>query len=463
MSAAQRGKGESPRSPFVHRNVKLFVAFRIFFNARFYYPVFTILFIDFGLSMAQFALLNAVWAATIVLWEVPSGALADVLGRRRLLKVAGVIMVLEIGLLCFAPRGNPGVLFLFFFLNRFLSGTAEASASGADEALAYDTLKQHNQEEQWPRVLEVQVRLQSIAFVVTMSLGAAIYDPALMQSLVDFIGLNLTLTQAITLRLPLFVTLFMAFVALGVTLSFQALPDECTNENLDDCQKRPGMREAFALTISAGRWILTTPIALLVILAGLLFDSVARMVITLSSQYYRMIQLPEASFGLIGSLAALLGLFVPRMARYLAEHQSPGQNFMVVAAVVGLGVTGMTFFWPYWGLLPALILISAMYFNGFFMSHYLNQMTSSHRRATVLSFKGLSFNLAYGLAGILYSLLLAFMRKQPATNPALLSGGDLENLIFVKSFAVFPVAFLVALIPFVIYARRRMKSITKEK
>jgi hypothetical protein len=120
----------------------------------------------------------------------------------------------------------------------------------------------------------------------------------------------------------------------------------------------------------------------------------------------------------------------------------------------------MTLFWPYWGLLPALILSSAMYFNGFFMSHYLNQMTSSHRRATVLSFKGLSFNLAYGLAGILYSLLLAFMRQQPATNPALVSGGELENLIFVKSFAVFPAAFLVALIPFVIYARRRMKSIT---
>jgi len=30
------------------------------FNCRFYYPIFTILFLDFGLSVAQFAVLNAV-------------------------------------------------------------------------------------------------------------------------------------------------------------------------------------------------------------------------------------------------------------------------------------------------------------------------------------------------------------------------------------------------------------------
>ncbi|RPJ75670.1 MAG: MFS transporter, partial [Desulfobacteraceae bacterium] len=50
-------------SPFEVRNVTLFIWFRLFFNARFYYPVFTVLFLDFGLSLEQFALLNAAWAA----------------------------------------------------------------------------------------------------------------------------------------------------------------------------------------------------------------------------------------------------------------------------------------------------------------------------------------------------------------------------------------------------------------
>lgn len=72
----------SPDSALKQPNIRRFIAFRILFNARFYYPVFTILFLDFGLTLEQFAILNAAWAASIVLLEVPSGALADTIGRR---------------------------------------------------------------------------------------------------------------------------------------------------------------------------------------------------------------------------------------------------------------------------------------------------------------------------------------------------------------------------------------------
>ena len=117
------------KSPFAIPNVRLFIAFRVFFNARFYYPVFTILFLDFGLTLDQFALLNAAWAASIVMLEVPSGALADTIGRRNLLIVTGILMVIEILLLCFVPLGNAGLLFAVFLVNRVLSGAAEAAAS----------------------------------------------------------------------------------------------------------------------------------------------------------------------------------------------------------------------------------------------------------------------------------------------------------------------------------------------
>jgi MFS family permease len=70
-------------------NVRLFLAFRLLFNCRFYYPVYTILFLDLGLSLGEFAALNVIWALTIVLLEVPSGALADRFGRRPLVVAAG--------------------------------------------------------------------------------------------------------------------------------------------------------------------------------------------------------------------------------------------------------------------------------------------------------------------------------------------------------------------------------------
>ena len=75
-----------------------------FYNARAYYPVLAILFTDLGLSLDEYVLLNAVWAAAIFLLEVPSGALADTIGRKRLLVFSAALMVVEMAVLLFAPK-----------------------------------------------------------------------------------------------------------------------------------------------------------------------------------------------------------------------------------------------------------------------------------------------------------------------------------------------------------------------
>lgn len=134
------------------RNIPLFIAFRVAFNARWYYPILAVLFLDFGLTLEQYALLNVAWAAAIVLLEVPSGALADVIGRRRMVVIAGAFMVGEFLILCCTPFGFRW-LFPLFLLNRILSGAAEACASGADESLAYDSLRAEGREAEWPAVL----------------------------------------------------------------------------------------------------------------------------------------------------------------------------------------------------------------------------------------------------------------------------------------------------------------------
>jgi MFS family permease len=303
------------RSPFAHPNVKLFVAFRLFFNSRFYYPVFSILFLDFGLTLSQFAILNSVWAATIVICEVPSGALADIVGRKNLLVFSGFLMVAEMALLAFAPGGDADLLFLFFLANRILSGMAEASASGADEALAYDTLVRDGNVRDWGIVLEKQMLVRSVGFIVSMILGAAVYDPELMQKASDFLGLGMTFDKNVTLRLPLYLTLVLAICALGSSILMEEIrPDDC--EETAGCSK--SVLEAFKLTFRAGRWILTTPFVLAVMLTGLVFDSFSRMLITMGSQYYRIIEIPEAMFGFIGSALAVGGIFIPRIARRLA-------------------------------------------------------------------------------------------------------------------------------------------------
>jgi MFS family permease len=451
------------KSPFQIRNVRLFIAFRIFFNSRFYYPIFTILFLDFGLTLQQFALLNAVWAATIVLLEVPSGALADTIGRKNLLVFTGVLMVIEMALLCFAPRENINLLFAVFLFNRVLSGTAEAAASGADEAIAFDALKKEGNPAEWPRVLEKQMRLQSMAYMGAMSLGAAVYDPVLMQYVANWLGFNVHISQHITLRFPLYLTFMMAILTLWTTLRMQEVSAQPSGSIESEGGYGNSIIQALRLTIQAGHWILKTPFALVIILAGLLFDNCIRMLITLNSQYYRTINLPEASFGLISSGLSVLGLFIPWLALSMVRKRSPVFNLWVMAALTLLGLVGYTYAWPIIGLLPVILIRIVIYLQNFFQSHYLNRITSSEQRATVLSFKGLSFNLAYGFIGVLYSFLLAFLRAQATHTQNFLTANELQNVVFIKSLSYFPWYFILTMTITLVFARWKLRGLNDHK
>jgi hypothetical protein len=229
-----------------------------------------------------------------------------------------------------------------------------------------------------------------------------------------------------------------------------------------ECEKSEhgptSMLQALKLTLQAGGWILKTPFALVIILAGLMFDNCIRMVITLGSQYYRLISLPEATFGLIGSGFAVLGLVIPRLAYQMVNRNSPSFNFASMAILTGLGLIGMTFFLPIIGLLPVALLSAVMYLDRFFQSHYLNRITASHQRATVLSFKGLSFNLAYGLIGVLYSILLAFLRPQLVAIHPGMDRLELENAVFIESMGWFPWYFAVTLVGLLMVANHQLKN-----
>ncbi|TLD68380.1 MFS transporter [Phragmitibacter flavus] len=389
------------------RNVRWFIVFRVVFNARFYYPVMAILFLDLGLSLEQYALLNVAWAAAIVLLEVPSGAMADLVGRRRLVVFASFLMVIEMLIFAFTPASNLSLMFWLFFLNRIVSGAAEAAASGADEALVYDSLKQSGREKEWPDVLSRLARWQSGGFFFAMILGAAMYDPNLVNRALSIFGIPSSLTAADTVRLPVYLTLMSSVVAVIAAVRLHE-PDLDTTKNVS-------AGAAFAEVVAAGRWILATPVALFVILATICNDSVIRMFLTIGAQYYRLIQIPEAAFGIIGSTFALLGYAAPPIARKLIARDSPAFTFAVISTATLLGLIGLGLVWPYAGLLFPMLLGLAMSVMGFATSYYLNQIAEPARRATILSFRGLSINLAYGLVGLLFAALLRSLRAADAS------------------------------------------------
>lgn len=447
-------------SPFAIPNIRLFIAFRVFFNARFYYPIFTILFLDYGLTIEQFSILNTVWAITIVCAEVPSGALADLLGRKRLLVLTSVLMIAEMSIIALVPVTDMTVVFWAFLINRVLSGLAEAMASGADEAIAYDSLIEQGSSDSWPQVLSVQMRISSLAGVISATLGALVYDPAIVNRVVSWFGLDGSLTQQDCMRYPVFLTLVLAFAALGAATRFQ--------EN----QKRPGFEDepvslktighAAMLTLHAGRWILKTPFALAIILFGMLYDHILRLIITLTSQYFRQIALPEASFGIIAGCFTMLGLFIPRLAELMVNRFRPVHNAAWLALLTLLTLLSLIPFIPYAGVLPMAMVMVGLLLTRFFTSHYLNRITPSNQRATVLSFKGLAYNLAYGIIGILFAALIAHLRQGLAVANPDWTDQLVGNEAFRQSFLWMPWYFLVLIGAIAFFSTRIMRKLKTE-
>jgi len=408
----------------LQRNLPLFIAFRVLFHARFYYPVIGVLFLDLGLTLEQYALLNVIWAVVIIVLEIPSGALADVIGRKRVIVVAAALMVAEMAVFAFAPRG--AWLFWLLVLNRILSGAAEACASGADEALAYDSLPEADRKTTWARVLESLMRWKSGGFFIAMVSGAVLFDQHLMSSLLGWTGW--IPAPGATVRWPVYATLATSVLCLIVALNFREPPSHAHGS-------RHAAGRAWQNVIEGAVHVFTSRRILFLMVAALVIDSFVRIFLTFASNYYRLIELPPFVNGMLGSGLALLGFAVAPLAKRMVAHRGVVANYTVVAALVLVGLAGTAMAWPFWGAWVVVPLGISMSMLQFFTSNYLNQWTESHVRATVLSFRGVAFNMGYAVAGVLFAQLTARLRvAHPAVD---------ENGIFSLSLPWLPAAFFV--------------------
>lgn len=385
-------------------NANRFILFSVFFTARAYYPVLAILFIDLGLTLDQFVMLNFIWAITIFLFEVPSGALADTVGRRWLLIAASVLMLVEMLCLLLAFRSTGEMLLTLCILNRICSGLSEACASGADEALAYDSLPEQNRSAVWDQLLAKVMRWRSVGFVVAMIVGGLVYDAETLNTLLPQ---SHAVPVGVAHMLPVLLVLVQALVCLHITWRMQEPTHAIAGAKLEN---------TLTHILTTARWVFTNPKTLAVVLIGVAVDSIVRNFATINSSYYRLIDLPEWTYGFLGALFGVMGFIIPGIAQRLNEKYSLFVNLLLIMVFTLVGLVALVPLWPIYGLIPAIFVFSVIFFLGFTVSRVLHEEAESSRRATVLSVKGLVFNLGYGLFSLGFSLLLASFPASPEGN-----------------------------------------------
>jgi len=122
----------------------------------------------------------------------------------------------------------------------------------------------------------------------------------------------------------------------------------------------------------------------------------------------------------------------------------------VLSAILMVGLTGITFLIPYWGVIFAVGAFAMMSMVQFQSSFYINRAVDSRHRATVLSFRGLALNLGLGLASLLYTFVVAGLRLRADDQ---LTAEEVERLVFDQSLLVFPFYYLLLFIMLIIAAR----------
>ncbi|MFC4021576.1 MFS transporter [Micromonospora sp. GCM10011542] len=98
------------------------------------YPVYALLFADTGLSVGQISSLFVIWSVGGILLEVPSGAWADAVSRRLLLRLAPLVTAAGYALWVLLPS------YPAFAVGFLLWGAGGALVSGALEALVWTEL-----------------------------------------------------------------------------------------------------------------------------------------------------------------------------------------------------------------------------------------------------------------------------------------------------------------------------------
>ncbi|MCR4694278.1 MAG: MFS transporter [Pseudobutyrivibrio sp.] len=122
-----------------------------------------------GFTTVEIGIIESIFHVVSMTFEIPSGAFADVLGRKKSMMVAQIMSVLS-GILMIVSNS--------FWTVAFAIGINALSynfASGSREALAYDSLKENGKEEDYENFASTD----SIIYEITSSLGTLLAGLAL--------------------------------------------------------------------------------------------------------------------------------------------------------------------------------------------------------------------------------------------------------------------------------------------
>ena len=156
-------------------------------------PIIVLFFQEHGLSLTQVMLLQAIYSLSVALFEIPSGYIADIFGRKQTIVLSTLFAFT--GYLIFSFSGG----FYAFALAQILIGLGGSLMSGSDSAIIYDTLLETNHKKSYTKIEGRNYAIGNFSEAFAGILGgflavSSIYLPIYAQTSILFFSIPIALT-----------------------------------------------------------------------------------------------------------------------------------------------------------------------------------------------------------------------------------------------------------------------------
>lgn len=323
-------------------------------------------FIQHGLSLSQVFLLQSIFSIAFLLWELPSGYIADLYGRAFSIKLSAPIAAFAMIAYGFSDK------FWQFVIWELVLALANGLISGIDTALLLDSLKADGRDKEFVRLSQ---RINASGFTAT-ALGVPI---AII--LVHFVSISSTLVADGILT------------AVGAIFAFK----------LVEAPRYNGSQEAVRLSAwHAMKQLSRNTEARWLVVLGSVLSASTYLAFWLSAPYYTSMGIPVVYFSVILAFRSLWKAWLSH--RFTQEHHIE-RNMIAYASLAGLVYLAMATgqLWLVWLVLGHDV-VQALQNQP--ITAQLNVHIDHEYRATMNSLVNLVQRLVYSLGGPFVGLLV---------------------------------------------------------
>lgn len=158
------------RTAPLSRNIPLFYVYQLLNSFILDRGIWMLFLLSRGFSLAEIGLIEALFHAVILIFEIPTGYLADRYGKRISLLLSQFLGLLASA--CLALASSPMLIVAGFLL----SGLVGTLQSGATSALVYETLQAQGREVQFKRMTSHLSAIALISMGISGSVGGFLSD-----------------------------------------------------------------------------------------------------------------------------------------------------------------------------------------------------------------------------------------------------------------------------------------------